>query len=126
MAGLPLRLFAQAGFSLDDFVALSASLTGTPVSRLDPQAAATLYAAFKGRGLLPELAHLAGQADPGATGSALGDEVVAAWYSGICQTADGPDVAAYNSALIWDSASFLHPSGTCGGPTGYWGDPPTI
>lgn len=123
-ASLPLRLFAQPGFALDDFVALSASLTGVPAAALDARAARVMYAAFEERGLLPGLARLAGQADPGAAESPLADEVAAAWYSGIVQTANGPVVAAYASALLWGSASFLHPSGTCGGLTGYWGDPP--
>lgn len=124
-AGLPLRLQAREGFSLADFIALSSSLTGAPVATLDRTAAGVMYEAFSKRGLLPDLARLAGQAHPERADSRLGDELVAAWYSGICQTEDGPVVAAYTSALLWHSTSFLHPLGTCGGPTGYWGDPPT-
>ncbi|MCK9514222.1 MAG: sorbitol dehydrogenase family protein [Pigmentiphaga sp.] len=125
-AGLPVRLFAQAGFSLEAFVALSASLTGFPAAMLDPRAARVLYAAFEDRGLLPELARLATQAEPGAVESPLGNEVVAAWYSGVVQTVHGPVVGLYTSALLWKSAPFLHPSSTCGGLTGYWGDPPAL
>lgn len=124
-AGLPLRLQAREGFSLDDFIALSSSLTDIPVAALDREAARIIYEAFDKRGLLPELGRLAGQAHPERAGSPLGGEVVAAWYSGICQSVNGPVLAAYTSALIWNTASFLHPLGTCGGPSGYWGDPPT-
>ena len=123
-AGLPVPLFAQTAFSLDDFLALSARLTGVPAARLDRQAALIIYEAARERGLLPQLARLA--AHPGGIGpeSQLANEVVAAWYSGICRTADAVALATYTSALLWTSASFLHPPGTCGGATGYWGDPP--
>lgn len=124
-AGLPIRLLAGPSFSLNDFIALSASLTEAPVAALDREAARIMYEAFNKRGLLPDLARLAGQEHASGAGSQLGNEVAAAWYSGICQSAYGPMVAAYTSALIWTDSSFLHPSGTCGGPTGYWGDPPT-
>ena len=123
-AGLPVRLLAQPVFTLNAFIDLSARLAGVPAARLDPAAARAMYEAFDGRGLLPDLARLAGQANPGDAGRRLGDEVVAAWYSGICETVNGPVVATYTGALLWGSASFLHPSGVCGGATGYWGDPP--
>lgn len=125
-ASLPLRLLAQPDFSLDAFIELSARLTGVPAARLDLGAARVMYAAFDGRGLLPALASLAGQTEPEYAGQRLGDEVVAAWYSGICETADGPAVATHTAALLWGTASFLHPSGVCGGVTGYWGDPPAL
>lgn len=123
-ASLPFRLSAQPDFALDAFIELSARLTGVPAARLDLAAARIMYAAFEGRGLLSELAGLAAQTGLDVGGRELGNEVVAAWYSGICETADGPVVASYTAALLWDSASFLHPSGVCGGITGYWGDPP--
>jgi len=125
-ATLPMGLFAQTGFTLEAFVALSSRLTGFPASKLDPQAARILYAAFEARGQLPELARLASLANVDTVKSELGDDVVAAWYGGVVQTAQGPVVATYASALLWQSAAFLHPAGTCGGLTGYWGEPPAI
>jgi len=123
-ASLPLGLLAQPAFTLDAFVELSARLTGVPAAGLDRGAARVMYEAFDGRGLLPDLASLASRTGSGAASTRLGNEVVAAWYSGICETANGPVVATYTGALLWGSASFLHPSGVCGGATGYWGDPP--
>lgn len=123
-ACLPLRLQAREGFSLDDFIALSSRLTDAPVATLDREAARIMYEAFDKRGLLPDIARLARQTHPRDVRSQFGDEIVAAWYSGVCLSAHGPVVAAYTSALIWTTTSFLHPPGTCGGPTGYWGDPP--
>jgi len=125
-ASLPVRLLAQPRFSLDAFVELSARLTGVPAARLDLGAARVIYEAFNGRGLLAALAGLASQTEPETAGQRLGDEIVAAWYSGICETAHGPVVATHTAALLWGSAPFLHPSGVCGGVTGYWGEPPVI
>lgn len=125
-AKLPVRLLAQPGFSLESFVELSARLTGAPASTLDLAAARVIYDAFDGRGLLPALASLSGQTEPEGVGQQLADEVVEVWYSGICETANGPVVATHTAALLWGSAPFLHPPGVCGGVTGYWGDPPAI
>ncbi|MFA7668392.1 MAG: hypothetical protein WCX93_03495 [Burkholderiaceae bacterium] len=124
-ASLPLRLLALPVFTLDAFVELSARLTGVPAAGLDLGAARVIYDAFQGRGLLPDLARLADETESGATGQQLGGELVAAWFSGLCETVNSPVVATYTSALLWGSAPFLHPSGVCGGITGYWGDPPT-
>lgn len=122
--GVPLRGTAQTNLTLDGFIALSATLTGVPASQLDRRAAQIMYGAFAGRGLLPGLAELA-HAGTDHANPALGNEVVAAWYSGVCNAIDGPVMATYTGALLWDSASFLHPPGLCGGVTGYWGAPPT-
>jgi hypothetical protein len=121
---LPHQIFAQTDFSLDDFIALSSTLTGAPVSALDVHAARIMLDAFRERGLSTALAQLANQASPGVTASPLRNEVVAAWYSGVCKTAKGSVVATYTQALCWRNSTFLHPAGWCGGATGYWGQPP--
>ncbi|MDO8605552.1 MAG: sugar dehydrogenase complex small subunit [Phaeospirillum sp.] len=36
-----------------------------------------------------------------------------------------PAVITYDEALAWRSCTFTKPSATCGGPFGYWQNPPT-
>ncbi|WP_162232254.1 sugar dehydrogenase complex small subunit [Methylogaea oryzae] len=121
LAMLPLPVSAK-GFGAKDFVALSARLTGRPTADFDPETAARMLKAFQGRGLGRELARL--YLHP-ASNDALAGQVVSAWYTGVCQTAAGPAVATFNDALLWKTAAFLHPPGTCGGPTDYWSRPPS-
>ncbi len=54
----------------------------------------------------------------------LANAIVAAWYSGLYQDANGEAVATYTDALLWNALSFTKPMGDCGGETGYWADPP--
>ena len=89
---------------------------------LDPAAAARLLDGFVSTGRGPGLATSLPIPMPRA--GPLADDIVAAWYSGIYDTATGPAVAAFNDALLWDALDFTKPSGACGGETGYWADPP--
>ena len=106
---------AQPATPLNDFMALSARLTGFPVSALSAGVGALLLAAYPARG------QLAVHASPSPT---LQAEIIAAWYSGVSQTAAGAVVVTHGEALVWQTADFLHPPGQCGGAFGYWSLPP--
>ena len=106
---------AQPATLLEGFMALSARLTGFPVSALGAGVGEFLLKSYQARG------QLAVNAKPSATLSA---EIIAAWYSGVCQTAVGPVIVTHDEALVWRSADFLHPPGQCGGAFGYWSTPP--
>ena len=120
-AGFPLMGVAQAAAPVDDFMALSARLTGFPVSELSASVGAVLLKSFQAQGALQTL----GQLGPKASLSpALNAEIISAWYSGISQTPAGPVVVTHDEALVWHSADYLHPPGQCGGAFGYWSTPP--
>lgn len=121
-AGIPRLGWAQAAWSLDDFLALSSRLTGFPVSALNKAAGAFILKSFEDRGMLPALRELSSQTD---TSSTLTKEIIATWYSGECQTKAGPAVATHDQALAWHSAPYLHPPGVCGGAFGHWSEPST-
>jgi hypothetical protein len=121
-AGLPLAARTQGAITLDQFRALSANLTGASVTALDATIAAKLLDGFVSLGLGPDLARLA--ADPGGSAGALGDVIVAAWYSGVYATRAGPAAFGLTHALLWSALDFTKPPGLCGGKTGYWADAP--
>jgi hypothetical protein len=108
-------------FSLEDFLTLSSRLTHYPVAQLNVTAATALLKAFEAKGLGPELAKLAANYD---SDDKLAAEVVSGWYTGICQTATGPVAIIFEEALLWKTATFLHPWSICGGATNYWALPP--
>ena len=121
--GLAPRLQAQGPVTAGQFLALSTSLTGA--ADLDPAVAATLLRGFLAAGHGATLAGLvagSGESDPAA--HRLADEIVAAWYSGLYDDGKSVGVAGYDQALLWRALAFTKPLGTCGGETGYWGDPP--
>ncbi|MDF2994553.1 MAG: putative transrane dehydrogenase (small subunit) oxidoreductase protein [Xanthobacteraceae bacterium] len=115
--------FAHAAGELDvdGFLALSATLTGAPASSLDKDVAATLLGGLNATGHGEALKRLA--VDPAAD-KALGDAIVAAWYSGVYSTGKGEAVATFNDALVWQALSFTKAPGNCGGETGYWSQQP--
>jgi hypothetical protein len=108
-------------FGLKQFIALSAQLTGRQPQDLDPEMAVRLFRIFEHRGLSLRLAQLARSP---SRHPVLAQELIAAWYTGVCWTASGSTVLAFNEALLWDVAEFLHAPSTCGGPTNYWSRPP--
>ena len=55
---------------------------------------------------------------------AVSEDVVAAWYSGICDTDRGETLVAFTGALLWNALDYTKPFGSCGGETGYWAEPP--
>ncbi len=121
LAVVPLPIPAKR-FGPDDFIALSARLTGRPSADFDAQVAARILAAFRGRGLLPQLITLAAGR---RTDGTLAREIVTAWYTGICQTAEGPTLVAFEKAIVFTGSSALHAPGTCGGAFGDWSVPPS-
>lgn len=117
----PIDLYAKA-FSVNDFIALSVKLTKRPISDFSPDAAKAILSTFQSRGLTPALVMLSSNV---SSNSELAAEIISDWYSGICKTALGPQVILFNEALLWQTASFLHPFGNCGGATDYWSLPPS-
>lgn len=121
LAVVPLPIPAKR-FGPDDFIALSARLAGRPFADFDAQVAARILAAFRGRGLLPQLITLAAGR---RTDGTLAREIVTAWYTGICQTAEGPTLVAFEKAIVFTGSPALHAPGTCGGAFGDWSVPPS-
>ncbi len=120
-AGWPVLGMAQTAAPVDGFLALSARLTGFPVSQLSAGVGALLLKSFQAQGALKAPGQLAANA---AVSPALSAEIITAWYSGVSQTKSGPVVVTHDDALVWQSADFLHPPGQCGGAFGYWATPP--
>ncbi len=124
IAGLPQMAQGRAtahGMALDGFIAMSSQLTHRPASSLDRGMAQRILDAFQAQGKQDELAMLA--QDPSAH-AALAADLRAAWFSGLAPGHGSPPVG-YEHALVWSAAAFLHAPGTCGGPTGYWAQPPS-
>ena len=117
--GFPFQSCARETIGLDEFLALSARLTGAP--HLDASAAAKLLDGLLSTGHGAELAALIAR---GASSGTLADEIVAAWFSGSYATSAG--AAAFNlpDALLWRALDFTKPPGRCGGATGYWANEP--
>ena len=124
---------AAGSLSTQQFTALSSALTG--VSSLDPSDVAAIQAAFSTPARRADLAKLAQivaskpasdlpQAVQAARLESLANDLVAAWYSGVVTTASGARVVLYVDALVWSAMTFSKPMGVCGGPTGYWANPP--
>lgn len=105
-AGWPQLGVAQAAGPVGDFLALSARLTGFPVSALSAGVGAMLLKSFQAQGAQPGPGQLAANT---TRSPALDAEIIAAWYSGVSQTAAGPVVVTHDEALVWHSADFLHP-----------------
>ena len=70
------------------------------------------------------LAGLVAEPSPQDDHGGLANDVVAAWYSGLSPKPDATQVTGFNSALVWNALTYTKPWGSCGGNTGYWGDPP--
>jgi hypothetical protein len=122
-AGFPASLYAASSISVEQFAALSKTLTHS--GDLDPDVARTLLGGLLATGHEADLATLI--ADPaGATGknAQLANAIVGAWYSGVYSTAGGQAVASFDGALLWSAMTFTKPFGECGGDMGYWSDPP--
>ncbi len=112
---------AQAAAPPGDFMALSARLTGFPVSALSAGVGAMLLKSFQAQWALQAPEQLAENA---ALSPQMKADIISAWYSGVTNTAAGPVVVTHDEALVWQSADFLHPPGQCGGGFGYWSTPP--
>ncbi len=130
---LPLAAQGTAPLSAAAFSRLSSALTGYPA--LDATANAKMFKAFATparRAQLLTLARLVA-ATPAAELDAalrsarldkLADALVGAWYSGLVPGPGGEALALYTDALMWTAMTFSKPMGVCGGPMGYWAQPP--
>jgi hypothetical protein len=131
---------------LDDFLHLSALLTGFKTGELDAKLARTyldtVTATLPAGLTMSELfsrARLDSETQPQtfdqleATGvfddarmATVLDEIAICWYSGTVPT-DSPmriRVVAYDAALAWKSITWTTPNMTCRGVTGFWSEPP--
>lgn len=113
---------AAAAPTPEQFIAMSRTLTGQP--SLDSGMAQTILDAFMAAGQGDELARLIADPDPARSQAKIADAVVAAWYSGLSPLPGARQVTGFNEALVWDALSYTKPWGSCGGETGYWGEPP--
>ena len=118
--------WAEAGEALERFLALSARLTGFPAAALDPAAAGDLLdalsAAGEGAGLEGLLEDTANEVD--GTQGGLAAQIIAAWYSGIHPTAEGPAARVVREALVWRALEFAHAPGYCSAELNDWSRPP--
>lgn len=121
-AGFSTSGMAAAPPSLEAFMSMSSKVTGhTP---LDQDMGKGILDAFVSAGRAGEISALI--ADPAAdrSKSEIARAIVAAWYSGLSPLPGAAQVIGFNEALVWDALSYTKPWGSCGGDTGYWGDPP--
>jgi hypothetical protein len=113
---------ALAAPSLDSFMALSARITAS--TSLDKDMGQQILDALIATGQGDALGSIAAQPAPQDDRTALANELVAAWYSGLSPSPGATEVTGFNSALVWTALTYTKPWGNCGGETGYWGDPP--
>jgi hypothetical protein len=106
------RLAAQAP-TLDEFLALSARLTGH--TDLDRDAATTLLNALLER---PDGAAALARPD-----AALEREIITAWYTGVCTVRGERRLVTHAGALQWRALGMPAPGG-CTGTFGAWSKPP--
>ena len=141
LAGMPRRLWAQAGMDLEAFLQLSAQVTGH--DRLDPELAAALLDAWRETGADTPIATMEPSED-----SAQRRALLKGWYMGRvapdgipqedsedlerAQGEDGeqddetPDIiVGYEATLMGRVVADLIPLRSyCGGRPHYWTDPP--
>lgn len=127
----------QAAAPVDDFLALSALLTGVPAASLDPALGRAIQEGFsKPRPFtIPDLLKRAGfeggrgpatLADLGPVfeeedSRRLADEVTVAWYTGVVPGEGGPKVAGYVTTLQWKALGYGGAPSVCHG--GWWDAP---
>jgi hypothetical protein len=121
-AGLTRPAQARETVTLDEFLKVSARLTGMSVSDLDAEAAPKILQGLTSIGRGPGLVLLSG--DPNVSAGTVAEDIVAAWYSGVCDTDRGPVLATFTGALVWNALDYTKPLGSCGGETGYWAEAP--
>lgn len=125
---------APSAADLAAFGRLSAALTGATMD--DPNGIAKVRAAFDTPARRASLRALVALVDatPAAGLDAalrarkldgLANEIVSTWYAGVAGTGASQRVVLYLEALAWSAMPGGKPMGVCGGPTGYWADPPT-
>ncbi|MXW20459.1 MAG: hypothetical protein F4Z95_06610 [Gammaproteobacteria bacterium] len=115
--------WAGAYEALERFRALSARLTGFPEASLEPALAGDLLDALRTAGEGAGLEDMPEGAVDGAP-SNLAAQIIAAWYSGIHPTAEGPAARAFREALVWQALEFAHAPGFCSTELNDWSRPP--
>ena len=115
--------WAEAYEALERFRALSARLTGFPTAALDPALAGELLDALRATGEGAGLDELPEATAEGAHGG-LAAQIIAAWYSGIYPTAEGPAARASRETLVWRALEFAHAPGFCSAEPNDWSRPP--
>ncbi len=123
LAALPTALAAEETLDLDSFLKLSQSVTDK--EDLDPDLAERFLTAFRAEGKGGALAAAIEGGDRDGAGS-IERDLVAAWYTGLVSGEEGTRLVTYQDALIWRALPFTKPAGLCGGPMGYWADPPEV
>ncbi len=130
---LPVAAQGPASLSAEAFSRLSSALTGYPPA--GATANAKMLKAFATPARRRQLAVLARlvTTTPVAEHEAalrtagldkLADALVGAWYSGLVPGPAGESLVLYTDALMWTAMTFSKPMGVCGGPMGYWAQPP--
>ncbi|MEP2881403.1 MAG: sugar dehydrogenase complex small subunit [Sulfitobacter sp.] len=114
---IPTRAFA-ANLDVEGFLALSQKTL--QIDDLFEDVAAPMLKAFADIDRKDDLAALA----EGAEDQALSNEIAAAWYSGVSPDPGDLEVITYTDALMWRAMNYTKPMAYCGGPMGYWADPP--
>ena len=114
---IPTRAFA-ADLDVEGFLALSQKLLRK--EDLFEDVAAKMLKAFADIDRKDDLTALA----EGAEDQALSNAIAAAWYSGVSPDPDDLEVLTYTDALMWQAMDYTKPMAYCGGPMGYWADPP--
>lgn len=114
---------AAASPSLDQFIALSGKLTGH--QPLDGDMGKNILDAFVAAGQAGDIATLVGDPAPEQSQLKIASAIVAAWYSGVSPLPGASEVTGFSDALVWDALTYTKPWGSCGGETGYWGEPPS-
>lgn len=107
--------------TLDDFLALSARLSGRDISSLSRDMGSAILDFLHQHGRLAQLSALF---DDPSSNQELAREVLTAWYCGQLPMVSQTTVIGFSQALVFSAAPFLHAPGMCGGATGYWSDPP--
>lgn len=115
-------LVVTAQPTLDNFLALSAQLTGRGVDSLNRDMANAIFMALRQQGKLAQVMALF---DDDNADQELAAEVLKAWYCGQLPGSSQTTVIGFSQVLTWDAAPFLHAPGMCGGATGYWALPPS-
>jgi predicted ArsR family transcriptional regulator len=122
-----------AGLPAAQFASLSTAITGYAYA--DRRAADAMLRALAqavGDARLARLARLAAATPAAQLGDALAaanlqsaaETVVAALYTGVVETPQGPRVVSYDQALVWQACGWTKPNAFCGGSTNYWSAPP--
>lgn len=111
--------WAQPSVDADSFIALSANLLERKPTALSKRLAASYLAVFQ-EDSHTDLSRLVG----GAQVSALEQQIIHDWYTGLHVNAEGETLVTYEEALMWEALDYTKPMGWCGGETGYWADAP--